>query len=196
LVLEFDEALLRPVDVSMRRGATDDDAPTPLMMQRHDGGRLAVVFASARPIGGNGARLEITFEAARNVTQPTASEVRASHLRLNASRVDTDFAFRFRIQPFQTRLMANYPNPFNPETWIPFELAEDADVTVRLYGLDGRVVRTLDLGRRAMGEHAERDQAAYWDGRNDAGERVASGVYVYELDTAASRVMRRLVISK
>ncbi|MAF09382.1 hypothetical protein CMK11_02935 [Candidatus Poribacteria bacterium] len=92
--------------------------------------------------------------------------------------------------------MANYPNPFNPETWIPFELSRDADVTVRIYGLDGKVVQKLDLGYQPMGEYRARGRAAYWDGRNEIGERVASGVYVYELLAGEERAVRRMVISK
>ena len=100
------------------------------------------------------------------------------------------------IPPVTTRLMPNYPNPFNPETWIPFELTEAADVTVRVYGQDGSVVRTLDLGLRAEGYHTGVGEAAYWDGRNESGEQVASGVYVYELRAGAYRAMRRMVILK
>jgi hypothetical protein len=98
--------------------------------------------------------------------------------------------------PSATRLLPNYPNPFNPETWIPFELGDDADVTVRVYGLDAAIVRTLDLGHRAAGMHSSRDGAAYWDGRNETGERVATGVYVYELRAGNQRALRRMVISK
>ncbi|MAF12081.1 hypothetical protein CMK11_16680 [Candidatus Poribacteria bacterium] len=79
---------------------------------------------------------------------------------------------------------------------MPFELAAEADVTVRVYGLDGTVVRTLELGRRAIGEYRARDEAAYWDGRNESGEHVASGVYVYELLAGEQRAVRRMVISK
>ena len=100
------------------------------------------------------------------------------------------------IAPVTTRLMPNYPNPFNPETWIPFELTQAADVTVRIYGQDGSIVRTLDLGRRAEGYHTGVADAAYWDGRNESGETVASGVYVYELQAGTYRAMRRMVIMK
>ena len=98
--------------------------------------------------------------------------------------------------PAQTRSLTNYPNPFNPETWIPFELSEAADVSVYIHSLRGDLVRVLDLGRRGAGRHHRRGEAAYWDGRNTSGEAVASGVYVYELRAGAYRRARRMLIAR
>ena len=196
LVLAFDDAILRPVDVSLRHANAHDATGRPLIAQQEGDGHLAVAFASAQSLRASGAILDVTLEASRSVSRPTESVVRASHVRLNRSRVETDFAYAFRIEPYQTRLMANYPNPFNPETWIPFELAEDGQVMVRIYDLAGAIVRTLDLGHRAMGEHADRSRAAYWDGRNEAGEPVASGVYMYELAAGSRHEVRRMAILK
>ena len=92
--------------------------------------------------------------------------------------------------------MPNYPNPFNPETWTPFELTGAANVTIRVYAQDGAIVRTLDLGHRAEGYYTGVGDAAYWDGRNESGESVASGVYVYELQAGDHRAARRMVIVK
>jgi hypothetical protein len=147
-------------------------------------------------MAGSGGLLEVTFEADRDVSRPRQGLVRASHLRLNGARVETDFVFPFRIEPYQTRLMANYPNPFNPETWIPFELAADAEVTIRIYGMAGELVRTLALGGLPVGEYVGRDRAGYWDGANERGERVASGVYVYELAAGGHHALRRMVVMK
>ncbi|MAF09778.1 hypothetical protein CMK11_04940 [Candidatus Poribacteria bacterium] len=196
LVLSFDQALLTPVDVSLRRPTSDDPAAKPLLTQREADGRVAVAFASARPIERADAVLDITFEASRSISTTRESAIRASHLRLNGSRIETDFAFPFRIEPFANRLMANYPNPFNPETWIPFELADAADVTIRIYGLGGDFVRALELGPRPIGEHVGRGRAAHWDGRNARGEAVASGVYVYELTAGDYHAVRRMVVMK
>ena len=93
-------------------------------------------------------------------------------------------------------MLPNYPNPFNPETWIPFQLESASDVTVRVYSLDGSVVRELELGRREAGYHTSPRDAAYWDGRNALGEAVASGVYVVELATDSGRHLRRVTINK
>jgi hypothetical protein len=191
LVLEFDAALLRPVGVSLG----GDGASQPLLTRRVGDGRIAVAFASVRPVA-SGSALDVTFQVSRAISAPTDGAIRATHLRLNRSLIATTFAYAFHVEPFQTRLMTNYPNPFNPETWIPFELSQDADVSVRIYGLDGSIVRTLDLGYQPMGEYRARESAAYWDGRNDVGERVASGVYVYELRAGDQRDVKRMVISK
>ena len=83
--------------------------------------------------------------------------------------------------PEATALLANYPNPFNPETWIPYQLAESAEVALTIYDANGEMVRYLALGHRAAGMYQSRSRAAYWDGRNQVGELVASGLYFYTL---------------
>ena len=101
-----------------------------------------------------------------------------------------------RRVPDATALRANYPNPFNPETWIPYHLAQPADVTVSIYAADGRLVRTLDLGHRSVGVYESRSRAVYWDGRNTLGEPVASGVYFYTLTAGEFRATRKMLIRK
>ncbi len=99
-------------------------------------------------------------------------------------------------RPDETVLLANYPNPFNPETWIPYHLAESTDVRVNIYDAQGTVVRVLTLGHQTAGYYTSRSRAAYWDGRNALGERVASGIYFYQLQTDAVSPMRKMVILK
>ena len=91
------------------------------------------------------------------------------------------------LTPKETVLLPNYPNPFNPETWIPYRLAAPADVTVNIYATDGQCVRRLDLGHQRIGIYESRSRAAYWDGKNALGEPVASGVYFYTLSTESTR---------
>ena len=100
------------------------------------------------------------------------------------------------LVPDKTVLLANYPNPFNPETWIPYQLSEPAEVTVTIYAANGAVVRMLDLGHRRAGSYDSRHRAAYWDGRNAAGESVASGVYFYTLSAGDFSATRKMVIRK
>ena len=98
--------------------------------------------------------------------------------------------------PEKTALLANYPNPFNPETWIPYQLAEPAEVTLTIYGIDGQVVRQLALGHQAVGLYQSRSRAAYWDGKNAVGEPVASGVYFYTLTAGDFTATRKMLIRK
>ena len=98
--------------------------------------------------------------------------------------------------PTETELLPNYPNPFNPETWIPYRLAEDADVKLIIYDANGQVVRAIDVGHRIAAAYESRSQAIYWAGRNGLGELVASGVYFYTLTAGDYSSTRRMVILK
>ena len=100
------------------------------------------------------------------------------------------------LTPKETILLPNYPNPFNPETWIPYHLANASDVQISIYDTNGALVRQLDLGYRQAGYYTNRNRAAYWDGRNEFGEHVASGVYFYHLSAGDYSATRRLVILK
>ena len=98
--------------------------------------------------------------------------------------------------PKETSLLANYPNPFNPETWIPYQLSESAEVTLHIYSINGRLIRTLALGHQPAGMYQSKSRAAYWDGRNNAGERVASGVYFYTLTAGDFTATGKMLIKK
>ena len=98
--------------------------------------------------------------------------------------------------PAETQLLTNYPNPFNPETWIPYRLAEDAFVILTIYDQTGQIVRTLDIGHQTAAVYESRSQAIYWDGRNNVGEQVASGVYFYHLSAGDYSATRKMLILK
>ena len=100
------------------------------------------------------------------------------------------------VIPEETGLLANYPNPFNPETWIPYQLATPADVKLTIYDMNGGVVRRMDVGHQAAGMYRSRSRAAYWDGRNERGESVASGLYFYTLRAAEFAATRKMLIRK
>ena len=100
------------------------------------------------------------------------------------------------IQPHQTLLLPNYPNPFNPETWLPYQLVRGSDVQITIYDTQGAIIRRLELGYQAEGFYRVRSRAAHWDGRNEVGERVASGVYFYQLETDNVSLLRKMVILK
>ncbi len=131
------------------------------------------------------------------------------------------------MRPETTALLPNYPNPFNPETWIPYHLANGSNVQITIYDTRGSIVRTLVLGNRAAGYYTkltrfvlfsmprtragrgtlplrfrliwyytDKNQAAYWDGRNSVGERIASGVYFYQLQADNVSQLRKMLILK
>ena len=111
-------------------------------------------------------------------------------------RLLTSLSRRDLPVPKETVLLANYPNPFNPETWIPYQLSAAAAVTVTIHTSDGKLVRTLELGQVLAGVYSDKDRAAYWNGRNAQGEPVASGVYFYTLTAGDFKATRKMVIRK
>ena len=94
----------------------------------------------------------------------------------------------------RTELYQNYPNPFNPETWIPYQLSRPADVAIRIYDQSGQSVRILNLGYKEEGIYLAKSNAGYWDGRNDAGESIASGVYFYQIEAGEFRQSRKMTV--
>lgn len=124
----------------------------------------------------------------------------ARHVNTNIPRLQTGIAVLKQLlaalTPEKTVLLSNYPNPFNPETWIPYQLSEQADVTLHIYSSDGQLVRTLALGNQSAGIYQNPSKAIYWDGNNEYGESVASGVYFYTLTAGNYTATRRMVIRK
>ena len=100
------------------------------------------------------------------------------------------------LTPQETALLPNYPNPFNPETWMPYRLAAPGDVTLTIRAVDGGMVRALALGHQPAGVYEAKSRAAYWDGRNSGGEAVASGVYFYTLSAGDFSATRKMLIRK
>jgi len=98
------------------------------------------------------------------------------------------------ILPSKTRLLQNYPNPAKSETWIPFQLADPAYVRIIIYDLAGRTVRRINLGYRPPGFYLSHSKALLWDGRNEKGERVSSGIYLYEMRADGFRERRRMIL--
>ena len=100
------------------------------------------------------------------------------------------------LVPKETSLLPNYPNPFNPETWVPYQLSEPAEVTLHIYSVNGTLVRTLALGHQPAGMYHNKNRAAYWDGKNEIGEAVASGLYFYTLSAGDFTLTRKMLIRK
>ena len=98
--------------------------------------------------------------------------------------------------PQETALLANYPNPFNPETWIPYQLSRPSAVSVSIHSTEGKLIRTLALGHLPAGRYHSKSRAAYWDGRNEVGESVASGIYFYTLTAGDFAATGKMLIWK
>ncbi|MDQ1328932.1 MAG: hypothetical protein QG641_2218 [Candidatus Poribacteria bacterium] len=98
--------------------------------------------------------------------------------------------------PKENIVLQNYPNPFNPETWLPFQLVKDADVNVRIFDANGKMVRSLELGRKTAGSYLTKDLAAYWDGKTMAGEQVSSGIYFYNIQAGNYSATRKMIVNK
>ena len=159
------------------------------------GYRLTVVDIKGGRAAAIGDTLEISVKSPDTSIgmQPLRYTVTAEDVR--HSRIELPALFLQEI-PAETELLRNYPNPFNPETWIPYRLAEDAFVTLTIYDGNGQVVRTLDIGHQAASIYESRSKAVYWDGRNDLGESVASGLYFYTLTAGDYSATRKMLILK
>ena len=143
--------------------------------------------------------------AAPTIYSPTAEHIQSWLAQIKAADDGSpDFrraigvleALLRTVLPETTVLLPNYPNPFNPETWIPYQLASASDVQITIYDTKGIIVRTLGLGHQAAGYYTSRSRAAYWDGHNGLGENVASGVYFYQLQAGSVSNLRKMVILK
>lgn len=118
----------------------------------------------------------------------TTEDIQMGHIILPTIMLET--------RPKESVLLQNYPNPFNPDTWIPYRLKQEAEVTIDIYNVTGQLIRTLNLGRKEPGHYVNQHKAAYWDGTNEAGEPVVSGVYFYTMRAGALEVTRRMTILK
>jgi hypothetical protein len=174
--------------MNMRTGATTIDTVVD--------GHFAAVWAdlSRNSVIKEGDKLEVTLlSSAGEVIAKLVTSVRASDIRRAFSKIILEPE---HFIPCSFALLQNYPNPFNPETWIPYQLAEDANVHISIYNSAGQLVRVLSIGQMQAGSYITKDRAAYWNGRNENGERVGSGVYFYHLRAGDFQATRRMLIVK
>jgi hypothetical protein len=196
LVLDGDELSLSDgtYTVSVKNLRTD----TVIAEMAGTGGYFAAADAdlSRNPVVEAYDRVEVTVTDASGdlVSGPFVHEITPDGIR-NAV---IDVRLRLGdIIPETSALLQNYPNPFNPETWIPYHLKDANSVSIRIFNATGQLIRTLDLGHRDVGVYVSRSKAAYWDGRNEAGEKVASGIYFYSITAGHDfSATRKMVIRK
>ena len=191
LSLKYDPTILKAIDVAVYgilskaywQGNTDLE------------GEVRFAFASAKGATGSGRMLVVEFDVLPDAEGKT-SHLILDNVNLSGSLTITKINGSVTVLPTKTALLPNYPNPFNPETWIPYKLTQPAHVVIRIYNQKGQVVHTLSLGTKKAGVYLTKGKAAYWDGRNQKGEKVASGVYFYTLRARDFSATRRMLIVK
>jgi hypothetical protein len=178
------------------------------------GNKINFAFASAEPndsqnhnianpsrslppdfVGTKGSRAGLEFTVLRNAAIGE-TKLRITAAKFNESKNIAAVDGIVNILPLHTALRQNYPNPFNPETWIPYQLADAADVTLEIYSITGSLIKSINLGRKEAGAYMTKEKTICWDGRNEVGEKVASGVYFYTLRAGEFCATRRMVIVK
>lgn len=179
--------LINPTDEAMRGLRVElSDAPGWLMSEGIDG--LTIPADSS---------VTVPFTLKLDRGAPVGErEIKLEVIGMDGYRWDRMLTLVVKPVPREFKVFQNYPNPFNPETWIPYQLPERNRVVVRIYDMMGRLVRVLDLGVREAGYYMDRSRAAYWDGRNDLGEEVSSGVYFYQVQAGRFSALRRMVIMR
>ena len=160
-------------------------------------GKYSIVFVDLETV--NAARVGDVLEISADSPNPLIGVKPVRHTVTSAdvkrSRIELENLIAYEI-PAETELLRNYPNPFNPETWIPYRLAEDVNVSLTIYDVNGELVRAIDVGHQIAAVYESRAKAIYWDGRNRLGEQVASGVYFYSLSAGDFSATRKMVILK
>ena len=189
--IAYDDAVLRAVDAS-------SDSNALMVSNIAEPGLIRIAFAGVGSIA-SGELAEIQFDVLADDISPLSLQAarlyQPSALPIDSLLVDSLFS-SWAIPAEQSTLLQNFPNPFNPETWIPYHLKVDSEVTIRMYSAAGEAVRKLELGHRPAGLYVSRDRAAYWDGRNASGEKVASGIYFYHISTGDFSAVRKMTILK
>jgi formylglycine-generating enzyme required for sulfatase activity/sugar lactone lactonase YvrE len=187
----YDSAVLRAVDVSSDSGVL-------LAHNIAEPGMVRVAFAVTDRLNSRTLaeiRFDILADAVSPLTLMMVELYGPDALPLSSRAIDEEFS-SWAIPPERSALLQNFPNPFNPETWIPYQLREDGEVTISIYSLAGELVREFELGYKLAGLYENPDRAVYWDGRNASGEMVASGVFFYTIQAGEFTATKKMVIAK
>jgi hypothetical protein len=186
---------LDDIQVTVRNLNTGQQA-TDVTGQNAESGRYVVTLADFTR--GIAAEVDDTFLITVSASQRgfTNQSVKLKITRDDIRSANVAFDFTVEKKPSTTVLLQNYPNPFNPETWLPYKLAQDSDVTIQIYHQNGQLIRILNLASKNAGRYITKGKAAYWDGRDSRGEKVASGVYFYTLQAGVFSATRKMVILK
>lgn len=187
----YDNSVLKAVDVS-------SDSDIDFISNIDKSGNIRIAFA-----GYDGLKSKELFNIKFNVIADRISPLTLQNVELyrdDATPIDSTIVngnFRsWAIAPAKSALLQNFPNPFNPETWIPYQLKEASDVKIFIYSASGQLVRKLDLEYKSAGVYSSQDRSAYWDGRNDSGEKVSNGVYFYRIQANGFSDVKKMTILK
>jgi hypothetical protein len=189
--IAYDSSVLRAVSVS---------SESDMLMEANlaEPGSVRIAFANSGRLDDDviaTLEFEIMADDVSTLTLRAVELYGGDALPIDVRKIDGQFA-SWAIPPEHTALLQNFPNPFNPETWIPYQLKEDGEVTIRIYDATGGLVRGLELGHKSAGLYVSRDRSAYWDGRNETGEPVASGVYFYTIQAGEFAATRKMIIAR
>lgn len=188
LTLDYDASLLNLLQVLP--GSTTDDL---LLEYSKKDNQIRISLASAAPIQKGGVLVQVEFTP---VTQPVITPVSLSRIQLNGQLIPEVFESVIEVLPKKSALLQNFPNPFNPETWIPYQLAKEAEVVIDIYNIKGQLVRTLSVGPKPAGSYISKEKSAFWNGQNNIGESAASGLYFYRLKAGDFQAVRKMIIVK
>lgn len=162
-----------------------------------ENGRYAVAFVDPgkKDVVDLGDVLEIHLKDTR--TGAISKLITHTVISLDLTRNYVELPMRLDyFNPEKNELLQNYPNPFNPDTWIPYQLSEDSHVVIRLYTATGQIIRTLNLGHRNAGFYTNRERAGHWDGRNESGEQVSSGIYFYSIEAGSFAATGKMTVAR
>jgi len=189
ITLTFDSSMLRAISVS-----TTSHLKVYHWDYRIYPSEIRIAFAKATPLTYEGEIFSVDFEVLPVATEGIQVPIILKDVQLNVNAHKQDGYVE--ILPSQNVLAQNFPNPFNPHTWIPYKLKQPANVDIRIYDFKGGLVRTLNIGRKQPGVYVNKSRAAHWDGRNDSGEQIANGVYFYQIQAGAFSATRKLMLRK
>ena len=153
-----------------------------------ESGRLKISMAGASQPVADGSLVTVSFHV--DGSREAVEKLNIADFRLNGGQLKTTI----ENLPKLSALLQNYPNPFNPETWIPYHLSEVGDVSISIYNANGQMVRQLHLGSKMPGYYVDKSRAAYWDGRNESGEAVSSGIYFYQMQAGRNVSVKKMTI--
>jgi hypothetical protein len=192
ICIVYDSSVLRAVDVLPSK------PDTPLACSITSPGLINIAFAN---VGGfdDGTLASIKFEVLNDGVSPISFRSLTLYdsdaFPIHSKWLGGKFASQ-AIYPEYSILSQNFPNPFNPETWIPYRLAEDVGVLIRIHDANGKLIRTLNPGHKPPGFYTSKEKAAYWDGKNEAGESVSSGVYFYTIQAGDFTATKKMILAK